>query len=114
MTLKEQVAADIHGVFLSLRDFGDFHTVNGSRVLCLIEKNNVHMRAPAGRRTEGVREDSLFLYIHAGEFRTVPKPHDPLEVDGRKFFVRSVSEEMGILVIEYGAVSDGRRISGRQ
>ena len=84
-------------------------------MLCVVDKNNVHMRhmrAPAGRRTEGVREDSLFLYIHAGEFRTVPKLHDPLEVDGRKFFIRSVSEEMGILVIEYGAMNVGapRRI----
>jgi hypothetical protein len=112
MSLKEQVENDIFGVFLNLRDFGEFHAVNGSRVLCLIDKNNVHMRASMGRRTEGVREDSLFLYIKATEFAKPPKPYEPLEVDGVKFTIRGVSDEMGLLVIEYGGVSDCRRIPG--
>jgi hypothetical protein len=109
MSLKQQVEKDIFGVFLNLDDFGEFHKVNGSRVLCIIDKNNIHMRASMGRRTEGVREDSLFLYIKAAEFVTPPKPYEPIEVDGKPFTVRSVSDEMGLLVIEYGSVSDSQR-----
>jgi hypothetical protein len=112
MSLKEQVENDIFEIFLNPRDFGEFHMVNGSRVLSLIDKNNVHMRASQGRRTEGVREDSLFLYIKAAEFATPPKPHEPINVDGKDCFIRSVSDEGGLLVIEYGGVSDGKRIAG--
>ena len=112
MGLKEQIENDIFGVFLNLCDFGEFHTINGSRLLGLIDKNNVHMRASTGRRTEGVREDSFFLYIKAAEFVTLPKPYEPIEVDGKRYTIRSVLDEMGLLVIEYGGVSDGRRVVG--
>ena len=114
MSLKEQIEGDIFGVFLNPKDFGDFHTVNGSRVMCLVDKDNVHMRSGGGRRTEGVREGSFFLYIAAAEFRVKPKAHDPIEVNGGKYFIRNVSDEEGMLVIEYGGVSDGiRRAVGR-
>ena len=112
--LKEQIAGDIFSVFLNEDEFADWHTVNGSRLKCIIDKNNVHMRASAGRRTEGVREDSFFLYIHAGEFRTSPEPNSEIDIDGKKYAIRSVSDEMGLLVIEYGRVfgRNGNHISG--
>ena len=111
--LKDQIADDIFNVFLNLDDFADWHTVNGSRLKCLIDKNNVHMRASAGRRTEGVREDSFFLYIHAEEFRTPPEPNSEIDIDGKKYAIRSVSDEMDLLVIEYGRVfGRGNPISG--
>jgi hypothetical protein len=114
LSLKEQIDRDVFEIFLNPSDFGEFHTVNGSRVLCIIDKNNVHMRASLGRRTEGVREDSLFMYVKTQEFATPPKPYDLISVDGREYAVRSVSDEMGLLVIEYGGVSDSRRIPGNR
>lgn len=111
MSLKEQIEADIFKVFLNPKDFGDFHTVNGSRVMCAVDKNNVHMRSGGGRRTEGVREDSFFLYIAAGAFRDKPEARDPITIDGKSYTIRNVSDEGGMLVIEYGGVSDGRRFS---
>jgi hypothetical protein len=114
MPLREQIDADIFGVFLNTEDFGEIHTINGSQVLCIIDKNNIHMRASMGRRTEGVREDSLFLYIKTSEFSSPPKPFSPIEVDGKEYVIRSVSEEMGVLVIEYGGVTSGRREFGNR
>jgi hypothetical protein len=118
MNLKEQIEEDIFRVFLNPQDFGEFHTVNGSRVLSIIDKNNVHMRSTVrlqvGRGAEGVHEDSLFVYVKATEFAKPPKPHEPIEVDGKSYVIRSVSDEMGILVIEYGGVSDSRHITGNR
>lgn len=109
MNLKELVEADVFGVFLNPDEMADWHEVNGTRLLCAIDKNNVHMRTGGGRRTEGVREDSLFLYIASDAFRNKPVAHEPITVDGKRYKIRDVSDEFGMLVIEYGDISDGRR-----
>ena len=63
LTLKEQIDADIFGIFLNIRDFGVLRIINGVKVLCLIEKNNVHMRASAGRRTSAKLTRHSFLSL---------------------------------------------------
>lgn len=115
MNFDELIAVDIRGVFLNPVDFGKVHNINGTDVICVIDKNNIHIRGgggrvAGGRREEGVREGSFFLYIDALEFENKPMPHEQIEIDGHSYFMRDVSDEDGIYIIECGEVSNGKRI----
>lgn len=112
MGLKEQIDADRFAVFLNPADFGETHEINGAEVVCVVDADNVHMRsggqrAATVRRSEGAREGSLVLYVHAGDFGRKPEPHQALTLDGRKMYIASVQDEGGVLVIECSSNAHG-------
>lgn len=109
MSLKELISEDVRKVFLNFNDFAEIHKINGANILCVIDKDNTHMRSSGGRRTEGVREDSFFVYIDSREFVKKPSPHERIDIDGKSYFIRDIADENGIFVIQCGEVSDGKR-----
>ena len=94
---KDAVAADIKGVFINSDEFAETHNLNGRSVLCVIDKNNI-IEGRDGK-IEGVFLNSLSIHVSKDDLDSIPIEGEWLSIDGSFHIVRSVSEEMGVLVI---------------
>lgn len=94
---KDAVAADIKGVFINSDEFAETHNLNGKSVLCVVDKNSI----VEGRdgKIEGVFLNSLSIHVSKDDLDSIPIEGEWLSIDGSFHIVRSVSEEMGVLVI---------------
>lgn len=92
---KDAAASDIKRVFLNADEFSDYHDIDGERVLCQIDKN---VTKGAAASLEGVFINSLTIYVSSEDIEK-PVEGQILSVDGSMHSVRSVSDEMGVLVI---------------
>lgn len=97
-SFKEMLADDVKAVFLNANEFSDYHDLNGERVLCQIDKNIVEDSGAGAHPLEAVFVNTLTIYVAAGD---IDKPVEGqiLSVDDSMHIVRSVSDEMGVLVI---------------
>ncbi len=93
---KDALAVDVKKVFLNADEFSDYHDLDGERVLCQIDKNLID--GAQGTETEGVFVNTLTIYVSADDIEK-PVEGQILSVDDSMHIVRSVSDEMGILVI---------------
>ena len=96
---KVAVQNDIKAVFLNLKEYGEWHTLNGAKIQCVIDKNVT--QDLEGRGTEsiiGVFTNLLTIYVDSSDIPT-PVEGEILSVDGSLHLVKSVSEEGGMLVI---------------
>ena len=96
MNFKSMVAQDIHQVFFNETEFADLHDINGRLLPCIID-HDVTLGAEAS--LEGVFLNAISIYLKAGSLDDRPKENEPIYVDDRLYFVRSVSDEMGCWVI---------------
>lgn len=97
-SFKEMLADDVKATFLNASEFSDYHDLNGERVLCQIDKNIVSGTDDGAHPLEGVFVNTLTIYVAAGDFEK-PVEGQILSVDDSMHIVRSVSDEMGVLVI---------------
>lgn len=93
---KAAIQKDIKAVFLNLKEYGEWHTINGLKVQCLIDKNLTQDFANA--QILGVFVNILTIYVDSSDMPT-PVEGEILSVDGSLHLVKSVSEEGGMLVI---------------
>lgn len=93
---KDLVQNDIEDVFLNLDEFAETHNINGDTVRCILDK--VINEAHGEDAFVGVFVNQLTLYVKTGDILT-PEEGDLLRVDGSNHIVKSVNEEMGVLVI---------------
>lgn len=96
---KAAVQNDIKAVFLNLEEFGEWHTLNGVKVQCVIDRNLTQDYSDT-RATQiiGVFVNILTIYVDSSDIPT-PVEGEILSVDGSLHLVKSVSEEGGMLVI---------------
>lgn len=94
---KDAVAADIKGVFINSDEFAETHNLNGKSVLCVVDKNSI-IEGRDGK-IEGVFLNSLSIHVSKDDLDSIPIEGEWLSIDGSFHIVRSVSEEMGVLVI---------------
>lgn len=114
MTLKEQIAADLEdgAVWFNEDDFAAWHEINGARVLCIMGcmENGAEK---IGRLTGGVDIDSSSLFIRAREFTRRPKTGESIDIDGTRYRICKIGEDLGVYVIEYRRYDDAKiRSSG--
>lgn len=96
---KDAVATDVDAVFLNADEFADFHDIDGETVRCMIDKNIINETSDTqAYPLEGVFVNTLTIYVRTGDILT-PVEGQILSVDDSMHIVRSVSEEMGMLVI---------------
>lgn len=97
---KDAVQNDIKATFLNLEEFGEWHTLNGLAVQCVIDKNLT--QDLSGERVMsgiiGVFSNLLTIYVDGSDI-VAPVEGEILSVDGSLHLVKSVSEEGGMLVI---------------
>lgn len=96
---RDRLAADLHATFLNPNEFADEHTIDGRRLVCLLDDNELLERKTVAK--EGQHMDGLFLadkllYLPAAEYGAPPKPGRMMELDGKTYRVVDVADESGM------------------
>jgi hypothetical protein len=109
MTLKSQMAADLEdgAVWFSVDDFAERHNVNGADVLCELGAASGRPEK-VGRMSGGAYTSSSYVFIRARDFGRPPKPNEPIIIDGEKFRITGVKDDLGAYVIEYRRWDDDK------
>lgn len=93
---KSQFKADVDSVFLDPSIFADWHDIDGLRVKALLDKV---MTQDDGSGRVGVFINQLRVYVRTEDIQPVPVEDEIISIDGFEYYVRSVSDEDGVLVI---------------
>ena len=108
MTFKEELTADIGGIFLNLDEFGELHVIDGVERPCIIDDS---LEGLEGKAAAGIENSSMLgldgegrtIYL-ADEIRPRPVPGQNLEIDGETWTVipdaGAVSVHEGLLVLK--------------
>lgn len=98
---KAQVRNDIKATFLNSLEFSDWHDIDGTRVLCMLDADIVQERNARTQAdyAEGVFEDEIVLYVALLDLPRRPVIGEIMYVDERRYFVRYVAENMGIIEV---------------
>lgn len=109
MSLKEQMEFDLQdgGVWFNEGDFADWHNVNGARVLCIMD-SMVTKPTKVGRSGGGVHRGSSLVSIRAKDFTRCPKPGETITIDGARYQIVNVTDDVGVYVIEYGRYDNAK------
>jgi len=97
MTFKDQIAVDIDNVFLNLSEFADDHVINGIEVKAVIDSDILEERSNAAAR--GTYLGLKRVFVNESLFPARFAVGARINLDGKSYFVRDCSEEMGMYVI---------------
>jgi hypothetical protein len=109
MTLKNQMADDLEDgvVWFDNDDFAEYHEINGKQVLC--ELGAMRTRPEKiGRMIGGAWSGSSYLFIRSSEFARSPRPDETIVIDGVRYRVTNVMDDLGVYVIEYRRYDDDK------
>jgi hypothetical protein len=109
LSIHDEIARDLDDgtVWFNEDDFAGYHEVNGARVLC--ELGAMKSRPEKiGRVTGGAYSGSSYIFIRAGDFTRAPKPDEPIDIDGVRYRITNVMDDMGVYVIEYRRYDDDK------
>lgn len=117
MTLKEQIEDDLAdgAVWFSEDDFAELHEINGASVLCEIGAMSDAPRK-IGRLIGGVLRDASYCFVRKSAFATPPRAEQSITIDGARYRISNVMEDLGCYVIEFGRHDDAdvrRKVAGR-
>lgn len=98
---KAQVKNDIKMTFLNSLEFADWHDIDGARVLCMLDSDIIQERNARTQSdyAEGVFEENIVLYIQETDLPRRPVREEVMFVDGRRYFVTHVAENIGVLEV---------------
>lgn len=98
---KDQVAADIKQVFINSLEFAATHNINGQNVDAVIDRDVIKERQPptASEYAEGVYKEEMLVYVAAGDLRRTPIKGELFRLDGSRYVVSEVAENIGVLEI---------------
>ena len=100
MKLKELIAADVEKVFLNPEEFGEIHTVNGLKMLIIMDGNEMIEREKRVKNhAEGTFRKQILFFVAAEEFGALPAIGREISVDSRKYRVIDAISESGIYSI---------------
>ena len=108
MTFKEQVLIDARQTFLNPNEFSDPHMIDGKQIICQVDSDEFLERANttaslSGSYVEGVFSHGIVIYANTDDFLNAPVSGQRLRVDGRFYYVLSVQEEYGVIIITASA-----------
>jgi len=124
MNFKDQIAQDIHGIFLNTEEFAEKRTVqyDGESYDIPVVLSSMEEKArqqPANDHAQGLFQDIAVLHCAAqdlGDF--LPKKGSRIAINSyegseffRDYYVLSISKDMGMLRIELEAVSESGAVS---
>lgn len=96
---KAMVAHDVNAVFLNHGEFAEMHRLNDDLVECVIDELLTKEAADTlTNPMEGIFLNAITVYVKTGDIQK-PVEGEVLMIDGRMHLVKSVSDEMGMLVI---------------
>lgn len=101
MTFKEQIAKDNIAVFAREDEFWEHHVVNGVKMLCQVDNNELIDREKRYqyRRSlyaDGVYLKELLIYVKAEDFGPLPAIGRSVTFDKKSYIVSDAVNECGI------------------
>ena len=106
MTFREQLKADIEGVFLNVGEFAEEHVINGKPMKVLIDNSELIERAKISglSATDGTYTASILIFVASAEYGSKPAIGSLMSLDKREFKVINCTDECGVYSIELRAV----------
>ncbi len=96
-TFKELLRQDVKQVFLNPEEFGEEHTVNGKKMLIVIDDNELTEREKRMKsHMDGMYKKQTLVYVSALDFGPLPGVGTPVKIDGAQLFVADSINEGGI------------------
>lgn len=101
MTFKEQITKDNIAVFAREDEFWEYHVVNGVKMLCQVDNNELIDREKRYqyRRSlyaDGVYLKELLIYVKAEDFGPLPAIGRSVTFDKKSYIVSDAVNECGI------------------
>ncbi|MEZ3423190.1 MAG: hypothetical protein K1W39_05705 [Lachnospiraceae bacterium] len=97
MDFKEIIRDDIKKVFLDPAEFGEEHTVNGKKMVIIIDDNELTEREKRIKsHMDGIYKKQTLIYVHALDFGPLPGIGKPVVIDGSTFIVTDSINEGGV------------------
>lgn len=93
MSLKDDILSDINNLFFLLEDFGEEHTIDNKKIVCMIDNDALKIRS--GSNELSVSESTLLLFAKESD---LPRKivGDDLMVDGRIYVVDDWKVNLGV------------------
>lgn len=95
--LKEDAKRDLKKgrVWFDDDEMAAYHDINGSKILCVLDRCETALAAVSSSRaattrvgSEGLQLDLFILFIRADEYRGEPRVGQEICVDGRKYYIQ--------------------------
>ena len=101
MTFKEQIAKDIAAVFAREDEFWEYHIINGAKMLCMVDNNELIDREKRYQHTKGMYSEGIYLkqlliYVKQQDFGALPAIGRIIMFDGKSYTVSDAVNECGI------------------
>lgn len=93
---RDALAKDLKAVFFNPDEFAELHSIDGKKILCVVDKNETADDSP---ETVGVFSCKVKLYVKAIDM-LAPAVGQFLRIDKQRYLVRSVKEQIGVLIVE--------------
>lgn len=92
---KDQVDADITGVFIDFETFGERHTLNDKKVLIVMDNDELQRRGDKA----AIELGDFMFYVKSSTLDFVPQPNADIKYDGKHCIVSECKEDMGMYTI---------------
>ena len=96
MTLKDEIANDLNGVFLSIDEFAENHLVEGKEIKCVIDNDSLKNRQ--GSAEIGIDESTLLLFAQVEDLPN-KKKGGFLNVDHKEYIIDDWKVNFGMAEI---------------
>lgn len=97
MTFKELLRQDVRNVFLNPAEFGEEHTVNGRRMMIIIDDNELTEREKRMQsHMDGIYKKQTLVYVSAIDYGPLPGVGKPIIIDGVTLIVTDSLNESGV------------------
>lgn len=97
MNFKEILRDDVKEVFLDSKEFGEEHTVNGKKMVIIIDDNELTEREKRIKsHMDGMYKKQTLVYVHSLDFGPLPGVGKPVVIDGSTFIVTDSINEGGV------------------
>ena len=99
MNFKEQVKADIDSVFLNFDEFGEYHVIEGKKVLCIIDDDKlaeINLGKKLGSQMLELVEADILLFAREDNLPENLTPGSQLTFDSKEMIIQHSSVSMGI------------------
>lgn len=104
MSFKEEVAADLTGVFFAEDEFADYHMVEGKRILCILDSDKGQRKSDGSQYD--LAEADFVLIAKTEDLPARKEAGSILNLDGRELTVSEWNEQNGATVVGlYSAVT---------
>lgn len=101
MTFKDQIAIDNRQVFANGDEFWEYHVINGAKMLCMIDNNELVDREKRYQYRKSLYADGVYLkelliYVHADDFGALPAIGRSVTFDKKSYIISDAINEDGI------------------